>query len=55
MKKLLRFLRDDRGASLVEYGLLVALIAAVIVAAVTLFGENMKTTFNFIASIVLKP
>jgi len=55
MKKLSQFLRDDSGASAVEYGLLVALIAAVIIIAITLFGENMKATFNYIASIVLKP
>ena len=55
MKKLLEFLKDDRGASAVEYGLLVALIAAVIVGAVTLLGGNLKATFDYIASIVLKP
>jgi pilus assembly protein Flp/PilA len=55
MKRLLKFLKDDKGASAVEYGLLVALIAAVIIVAVTLFGENMKATFNYIASITLKP
>jgi len=55
MEKLLEFLKDDRGASAVEYGLLVALIAAVIVGAVTLLGGNLKATFDYIASIVLKP
>lgn len=37
---------DDRGASAVEYGLLVALIAAVIVAGVALLGGNLLDTFN---------
>ena len=37
---------DERGASAVEYGLLVALIAAVIVAGVTLLGDNLLETFN---------
>jgi pilus assembly protein Flp/PilA len=55
MERLLSFLKDDRGASAVEYGLLVALIAAVIVGAVTLLGGNLQATFNYIASIVLKP
>ncbi len=55
MKRLLSFLKDHRGASAVEYGLLVALIAAVIVGAVTLLGGNLKATFEYIASIVLKP
>jgi pilus assembly protein Flp/PilA len=55
MEKLLKFLKDDRGASAVEYGLLVALIAAVIVGAVTLLGGNLKATFDYVAGIVLKP
>jgi len=55
MTKFLNVLRDDRGASAVEYGLLVALIAAVIVGAVTLLGGNLKATFDYIAAIVLKP
>jgi pilus assembly protein Flp/PilA len=55
MKKLLKFLKDDKGASAVEYGLLVAMVAAVIVGAVTLLGGNLKATFDYVASIVLKP
>lgn len=42
--------RDDRGASAVEYGLLVALIAAVIVTAVTLIGTNLTSVFNKVAT-----
>ena len=55
MEKLLKFLKDDKGASAVEYGLLVALIAAVIVGAVTLLGGNLRATFDYVSSIVLKP
>ena len=55
MNRLFKFFKDDRGASAVEYGLLVALIAAVIVGAVTLLGGNLQATFNYIAKIVLKP
>ena len=55
MERIRNFLRDETGASAVEYGLLVALIAAVIVGAVTLLGGNLKATFNYIAGIVLKP
>lgn len=43
MEKLLKFLRNDKGASAVEYGLLVALIAAVIVGAVTLLGGKFES------------
>ncbi|MEY2423725.1 MAG: pilus assembly protein Flp/PilA [Acidimicrobiaceae bacterium] len=37
---------DDRGASLVEYALLVALIAVVCIAAITLLGNNASTKFD---------
>ncbi len=43
---------DDRGASLVEYALLVALIAVVCIAAVSLLGQNASTKFDSIASTV---
>jgi pilus assembly protein Flp/PilA len=55
MEKLLEFLKDDEGASAVEYALLVALITAVIVGAVTLLGGNLKATFDYITSIFSKP
>ena len=45
-------LRDDRGATAVEYGLMVALIAIVIIVAVTLLGNNLKTLFNTVATSV---
>jgi len=38
-----RFVRDEEGASLVEYVLLIALIAVVCVGAVTLLGTNTNT------------
>jgi pilus assembly protein Flp/PilA len=54
MERLRKFLRNETGASAVESGLLVALIVAVIVGAVTLLGGNLKATFEYIAGIVLK-
>ena len=42
--------RDDRGATAVEYGLMVALIAAVIVVAVRLIGTNLTSVFNKVAN-----
>ncbi|MBS2937541.1 MULTISPECIES: Flp family type IVb pilin [Nocardioides] len=44
--------RDERGATAVEYGLMVALIAIVIIGAVTLLGGNLKSLFNSAASSV---
>lgn len=44
------FGRDDEGAALVEYGMLVGLIAVICVAAVTLLGQEISTAFSVIAS-----
>ncbi len=38
--------RDERGASAVEYGLLIAGIAALIVVVVFAFGDNISDIFN---------
>jgi pilus assembly protein Flp/PilA len=51
MKNLvLHFLRDDSGATAIEYGLIAALIAVVIIGAVQLVGSNLNTTFSTIAA-----
>lgn len=44
-----RLRRDQRGATAVEYGIMVSLIAVVIIVAVTLLGNNLVTTFNGVA------
>ena len=38
--------REDRGATAVEYGLMVALIAIVIIAAVVILGTNLSSLFG---------
>ena len=43
-------INDERGASLVEYALLVALIAVVCIAAVSLIGDEAKETFSNVGS-----
>ncbi|MDV2496224.1 MAG: Flp family type IVb pilin [bacterium] len=48
-KHLKTLMRNDEGASAVEYGLLVALIAAVIIGVVTTLGTNMSTKFTEVA------
>ena len=45
-----RFRRDQQGAALAEYGLLVALIAVVCVVAVTAVGSQVSIAFSMIAS-----
>jgi Flp pilus assembly pilin Flp len=44
------FNQDDSGAALVEYAMLAGLIAAVCVAAVTLFGTTISSAFSAYAS-----
>jgi pilus assembly protein Flp/PilA len=44
--------QEERGATAVEYALMVALIAVVIIAAVTLLGNNASTKFNSVADAV---
>jgi pilus assembly protein Flp/PilA len=47
-----RFRRNEDGAALAEYGLLVALIAVVCVVAVTALGTQISTAFSKIASAI---
>ncbi|WAH95871.1 Flp family type IVb pilin [Arthrobacter sp. MMS18-M83] len=41
-----RIRRDETGATAVEYGIMVSLIAVVIIVAVTLLGGTLKNTFS---------
>ncbi|CUR60154.1 putative Flp/Fap pilin component [metagenome] len=43
---------EETGATAVEYGLMVALIAIVIIGAVTLLGGNLETLFSSIANAI---
>ena len=45
-------LRNDRGATAVEYGLMVALIAIVIIVAVAVLGKNLSSIFDTTANSV---
>ena len=42
--------KTERGASLVEYALLVALIAVVVIGAITLLGKSASNTFSGVSS-----
>ncbi len=46
MNAIKNFMRDEEGAAAVEYGLMVALIAVVIIATVTAIGTNLNTVFE---------
>jgi pilus assembly protein Flp/PilA len=44
-----KFLKDESGATAIEYGLIAALIAVVIVGGVTLIGTNLSALFTGVA------
>ena len=50
MTKLINLIRDEEGATAIEYGLIAALIAAGIVAATTALGEQVVSTFEYITN-----
>lgn len=51
MKKLAaRFIKDQSGATAIEYGLIAGLIAVVIIGAVTKLGTSISNKFNIIAN-----
>ena len=52
MTKLLKCLRNEEGATAIEYGLIAGLIAVVIIAALTLLGGNLETAFNDLAAAI---
>ena len=45
-----RMIKDDEGATLVEYGLVVALIAVAAIGAMTTLSNSIQGSFNNIAS-----
>ena len=46
----LSFIRDESGATAIEYALMASLIAVAIITAVTTLGTNVKATYNNIAN-----
>ncbi len=50
MKKLMRFLKDEDGVTAIEYGLIAALIAVVIIIAVSAVGVSLNKIFNTIST-----
>ena len=45
-----KFARDEEGVTAIEYGLIAALIAVVIITAVTLVGNKLAAVFNYIGT-----
>ena len=52
MEKIGNFFKDESGASMVEYGLLVALIAVVCILAVTTLGTSLSSKFQAVSASV---
>jgi len=46
----LKFVNDDSGATAIEYGLIAALIAVVIIGAITAVGTSLSTTFTSVST-----
>ena len=47
---IVRFLKNEEGVTAIEYGLIAALIAIVIIAAVTVVGTNLNIVFQKVAN-----
>jgi len=45
-----RFLKDDSGATAIEYGLIAALISVALIAGASTLGNNLSNTFNGIST-----
>jgi pilus assembly protein Flp/PilA len=50
MKMVARFLRNDEGATAIEYGLIAALIAVAIVGVLTSLGGGLQATFTTVTN-----
>ena len=55
MDFLKRFIGDEEGVTAIEYGLIAALIAVVIIAAVALIGTNLDIVFDKIGDCLTAP
>ena len=52
VKHIVRFIKEEDGATAVEYGLMVALIAAVIVGTVATLGTQVNTAFTTVSGAI---
>jgi pilus assembly protein Flp/PilA len=50
MRILKAFIKDESGATAIEYGLIAALISVAAIAAMTTVGSNLSTTFSTVGS-----
>lgn len=50
MAKILKLIKDNSGATAIEYGLIAALISVAAIGALTAIGNNLSSTFNSVAN-----
>jgi pilus assembly protein Flp/PilA len=50
MHTMIQFLKDEKGATAIEYGLIAALISVAAIVAMTNLGQNLSTTFSNVAT-----
>jgi pilus assembly protein Flp/PilA len=50
MKTLINFVKDESGATAIEYGLIAALVAVGLIAALTALGESLSAIFTYVAT-----
>lgn len=46
MKKMMKYLRNEKGATAVEYGIMIGLIAAIIIVVVVVVGQKTNNAFQ---------
>ena len=51
-KKIAEFLRDDSGATAVEYGLIAALVSVAAIVALNLMGSSLTTIFTTVGTLI---
>ena len=55
MRMLCRFLKDENGATAIEYGLIAALVSVVIIAGLSVLGPQLNDTFTGISDCLADP
>ena len=50
MSKFIGFIKDESGATAIEYGLIAALVAVVIIGAVSATGSSLQSTFSAVST-----
>ena len=50
MAKFLKLIKNEKGATAIEYGLIAALIAVAAIGAMTTIGSKLSTTFNNVSA-----